>query len=187
MSAAMIGRRAVIKAGALTIACMVAGKIVQASPAEAHAMAAAPQVLSPHEAETLGHLAETMVPGARAAGIAEYVDSQLAADPNESLLIARYFGVLPPFRDFYAAGVAGLDAAAKAAHGQSFAALAAEPALTLAASLLAGPPPGWTGPPAPLFYLALRGDAVDVVYGTQAGFEMLGVPYMEHILPPRRW
>jgi len=150
-------------------------------------MAAVPQVLSPMEAETLGHLCETMVPGARAAGIAEYVDSQLAADPSESLLIARYFGVLPPFRDFYAAGFAGLDAAAKAAHEKPFAALAADPALTLAASLLAGAPSGWTGPPARLFYLALRGDAVDVVYGTQAGFEMLGVPYMEHILPPRRW
>ena len=187
MSAATLGRRGLIKAGALTIACMVAGKIVRVSPAQAHAMAAAPQVLSPHEAETLGHLAETMVPGARAAGIAEYVDSQLAAPPTESLLIARYFGVQPPFRDFYAAGFTGLDAAATAAHGQPFAALPAEPALTLAASLLAGPPPGWTGPPAPLFYLALRGDAVDVVYGTQAGFEMLGVPYMEHILPPKRW
>jgi hypothetical protein len=176
-----------MKAGALTIACLVAGKVVRISPAEAHALAAAPQVLLPHEAETLGHLAEAMVPGARAAGIAEYVDSQLFADPSESLLIARYFGVLPPFCEFYTSGFAGLDAAAKSAHGKPFAALAAEPALALAASLLAGPPPGWAGPPAPLFYLALRGDAVDVVYGTQAGFEMLGVPYMEHILPPRRW
>jgi hypothetical protein len=33
----------------------------------------------------------------------------------------------------------------------------------------------------------VRSDAVDVVYGTPAGFEALGVPYMEHIMPPRRW
>jgi len=33
----------------------------------------------------------------------------------------------------------------------------------------------------------VRNDAVDVVYGTQSGFEQLGVPYMAHIAPPSRW
>ena len=32
-----------------------------------------------------------------------------------------------------------------------------------------------------------RPDAIDVVYGTKAGFEQLGVPYMAHIEPPSRW
>jgi len=50
-----------------------------------------------------------------------------------------------------------------------------------------GIPEGWQGPPAPLAYHALRNDAVDVVYGTPAGLQKLGVPYMEHILPPERW
>ena len=27
----------------------------------------------------------------------------------------------------------------------------------------------------------------DVVYGTPEGFKKLGVPYMEHILPPEGW
>ena len=184
---APLDRRAVLGSGALTIACVVAGGALRLTPAEARAAGATLRVLTPGQAETLGHLAETLVPGARAAGVVEFVDSQLAAEPGESLLIARYFGVVPPFRRFYAGALAALDAAAHTAHRQPFAALAPAAALPLAASLLAGPPPGWSGPPAPLFYLAVRGDAVDVVYGTPAGFEALGVPYMEHILPPRRW
>ena len=38
-----------------------------------------------------------------------------------------------------------------------------------------------------LFYLCLRSDAVDVVYGTPEGFKRLNVPYMQHILPPENW
>jgi hypothetical protein len=182
-----LGRRALLKSGVLTIACVVAGHLACLTPAEAHAASATLRVLTPDEARTLGHLAETLVPGATAAGVIEFVDSQLAAEATESLLIARYFGVVPPFRDFYRGALAGLDAAAHAAHRQPFAALAPEATLPLAASLLSGPPPGWNGPPAPLFYLSVRSDAVDVVYGTPAGFEALGVPYMEHIMPPRRW
>ena len=186
-STPLLGRRAVLKSGALLIACVVGDEVVRMTPADAHAASAIPRVLTLAEARTLAHFAETLVPGARAAGVVEFVDSQLAAGPTESLLIARYFGVVPPFRDFYTGALAALDAAARAAHGQPFAALSPEPALALAAPLLAGPPPGWTGPPAPLFYLAARGDAVDVVYGTPAGFEVLNIPYMEHIMPPRRW
>ncbi len=187
MSVPAPDRRSVLKSGTLLIACLVAGQVVHLAPADAYARVATPRIFTPAQAMTLAHLGETLVPGARAGGVAEYVDAQLAATPNESLLIARYFGVVPPFRDFYAAGLAALDAAAQAAHARPFVALAQGPALALASSLLAGPPPGWTGPPAPLFYLSVRGDSVDVVYGTPAGFEALGVPYMEHILPPRRW
>ena len=182
-----IDRRHALRSGTLAIACVVAGNFVSLAPAEARAAGATLRVLTAAEASTLGHLAETLVPGARAGGVIEFVDAQLAAEPADSLLIARYFGVTPPFRDFYGAALAGLDAAARAAHGQAFAALAPDTALALAASLLAGPPPGWSGPPAPLFYLSVRGDAVDVVYGTPAGFAALGVPYLEHILPPSRW
>jgi hypothetical protein len=53
--------------------------------------------------------------------------------------------------------------------------------------MINGAPAGWRGPSAPLFYFALRSDAVDVVYGTIEGFRKLNVPYMPHIVPPRRW
>jgi hypothetical protein len=36
-------------------------------------------------------------------------------------------------------------------------------------------------------YLILRSDAVDVVYGTMDGYANLGIPYMPHIAPSKRW
>ena len=46
---------------------------------------------------------------------------------------------------------------------------------------------GWRGPGGPFVYLVLRSDAVDVVYGTMEGYEALGIPYMPHIAPEKRW
>src|SRR5207237_7902929 len=46
---------------------------------------------------------------------------------------------------------------------------------------------GWQGPPGPFVYLVLRSDAVDVVYGTMDGYAALGIPYMPHIAPTKRW
>ena len=46
---------------------------------------------------------------------------------------------------------------------------------------------GWQGPPGPFVYLVMRSDAVDVVYGTMDGYAALGIPYMPHIAPTKRW
>jgi hypothetical protein len=46
---------------------------------------------------------------------------------------------------------------------------------------------GWKGRPPALAYAVLRADAVDVVYGTMEGYEALGIPYMAHIAPEKRW
>src|SRR6266404_9107997 len=46
---------------------------------------------------------------------------------------------------------------------------------------------GWQGPGGSFVYLVLRSDAVDVVYGTVEGYEALGIPYMPHIAPDKRW
>ena len=46
---------------------------------------------------------------------------------------------------------------------------------------------GWQGPAGPFVYLVLRSDAVDVVYGTMDGYAALGIPYMPHIAPSKRW
>src|SRR6516225_9063993 len=45
----------------------------------------------------------------------------------------------------------------------------------------------WQGPGGPFVYLILRSDAVDVVYGTMEGYASLGIPYMPHIAPTKRW
>ena len=36
-------------------------------------------------------------------------------------------------------------------------------------------------------YTVLRFDSIDVVYGTMAGYDALGIPYMAHIAPTQRW
>jgi len=70
---------------------------------------AEPQTLDPGEAGTRAHLGEAMVPGAKAAGIVPFVDSQIVVAPDDSLLIARYFGIEPPYGDFYRKGLRALD------------------------------------------------------------------------------
>ena len=46
---------------------------------------------------------------------------------------------------------------------------------------------GWQGPAGSFVYLVLRSDAVDVDYGTMEGYASLGIPYMPHIAPTKRW
>ena len=46
---------------------------------------------------------------------------------------------------------------------------------------------GWQGPAGGFVYFVLRSDAVDVVYGTMEGYAVLGIPYMPHIAPTKRW
>jgi hypothetical protein len=71
--------------------------------------------------------------------------------------------------------------------GKPFLELASEQQSAITGRIAQTNPDGWTGPPAPLFYFALRNDALDVVYGTVQGIESLGLPYMAHIQPPSRW
>ena len=187
----MIERRTVIKAAGAAAALFafrtVAGAEVRLTPAAARAGAIPFRQFSADEAATLENLAETLVVGARAAGVAHFIDAQLAAKPADNLLMLRYLDVPPPWDSFYKAGLAGLDATATSQHGRRFTALDPAPRLALVSALSAAPPPDWKGPPSPLFLFAVRADAVDVVYGTVAGFEALGVPYLEHIKPETRW
>ena len=172
-------------AGALWF--QVAGVAELLTPRAARAASAAMRVLSAAEVLALEALGETLLPGAPEAGIAHFVDSQLAADPAESLLMIRYLDVPPPYVDFYRPVLAALDAAARAAHGRAFHELGSGAAEAMVAQMSRENPPGWQGPPAAFAYFVLRNDAVDVVYGTMEGFEKLGIPYMPHIVPPNKW
>jgi hypothetical protein len=116
-----------------------------------------------------------------------FVDQQLAADAADCLLLIRYLDVPPPYADVYRGGLAALEAASRTAHARAFAELTAEQATALVRTMSEKDPPGWQGPPAPLFYFAARSDAVDVVYGTEEGFAKLRIPYMAHIRPPTPW
>jgi len=175
----LIGRRGVLAGAALTGVAAAA-----AAPSIRRWIDAAKRgdgfrTLSADEAAQLGHLGEALVPGAHAAGIAHYVDHHLSVPSAESLLMLRYLDIAPPYADFYRSGLAQL---ARSAGGR------VEDWTAIAGSLAAGTITPWDdAPPAALFYFVLRADAVDVVYGTEAGFERLGVPYLPHIPPGARW
>lgn len=164
-----------------------AGASVFLSACEAKKRGDPMRVLSAEEQRTLEALAEVLLPGAREAGVAHFVDTQLARPAAESLLTLRYFDWPPPYASFYQACLGLLNAASMARHNNPYADLAPADAEAMVGLMATGKLEPWPGPPAQLFYITVRSDAVDVVYGTQAGFEKLGVPYMAHIEPPSPW
>ena len=85
------------------------------------------------------------------------------------------------------AAIGGVDKASMARGGKRFAALSASEQHDFIDLLRQNKIDGWQGPPAGLTYFVLRSDAVDVVYGTMEGYESLGVPYLAHIAPDKRW
>ncbi len=132
-------------------------------------------------------IGDALVPGVSAAGFASYLDAQLACPPEQSLLIARYLGVEPPYRDFYLPALHAVDSWARTRYGSTVLRLDADACERLVQDLADGTPEPWHAAPAPFVYFVLRSDAVDVAYGTRAGFACLGMPYMAHIEPERDW
>jgi hypothetical protein len=183
-----IGRRGVLgAAGAGLIAVSVGGAARYLTPGEARAAGLAFRRFSAPEAACLEAMAEIMLVGAAAAGVVHYVDDQLDRDPADSLLFARYLDLDGPIPDFYHQGLAAMDGVAKVVGGSTFAALPKLQATSLVRSLFGGSPAGWQGPPAALFYTAIRIDAIDMVYGGPDGMERLGIPVMQHAPAPRKW
>jgi hypothetical protein len=172
--------------GGLLLPFTIAGREVLAAPAEARAAAAPLRFLTVDEATDLERLGEALVPGSATAGLAHYVDQQLACPAADSMLMARYLGVVPPFGEFYR-GALGAVREALAARTGDGASRVRDLAGALQRAFTGAPLPGWDGPPAGLAYFVLRSDAIDVLYGTPDGFARLGVPYMAHIQPPARW
>jgi hypothetical protein len=181
-------RRLIVKGAALgALAYTIGGTEVLLSPREARAQSVPLKLLTADERAALEALGDTLLPGAKDAGLAHYIDQQLSVPAGEALLVARALGVMPPYANFYRAGLAGLDAASHKAHGAKFAALTQEKRDAFVEQLRQKVPEGWSGPPSPFFYFVSRADAVDVYYGTVEGFERLGIPYMPHIAPLKRW
>lgn len=179
-------RRSVLK-GAGAFAVTVGGVRCVLTPRQAWAAGADFAVLAPAEAAALSALGEALALGAAEAGVAHFVDAQLAGAPEDAFLMIRYLDVPPPWDGFYSAGIAALNAAAAARHGALFSELDPESAAVLVGAMAQGALEGWTGPPQGLFYFAVRADAVDVAYGTEGGFARLGVDYLPHLPPERPW
>jgi Gluconate 2-dehydrogenase subunit 3 len=181
-------RRVFLKgAGAGMLAFTVGGADVLMTPGQARAQNVPFRLLKAREAETIEALGETLVPGAQRAGVAHFIDQQVSVTPGEALLEARQLNVKPPFINFYRAAIGAVDKAAEARSGRRFAALSATEQRDFVDAMRQNKIDGWQGPAGSFVYLILRSDAIDVVYGTMEGYESLGVPYMPHIAPDKRW
>lgn len=181
-------RREFLRNAGIVMSVAIAGEVLYLSPASARAAGLPYQVLSAQQVTTLEVLTDALVPGAGKAGIAQYIDKQLAASHDESMLMLKYLGV--PQSGFTAFYRGGLDSAARYANlrfRKPWPDLDADQAETLLTDIASGQVEGWDGPPSPFFHFVIRSDACDVVYGTEAGFARVDIPYMAHIPPPEPW
>ena len=142
-------------------------------------------VLNNRERATLHAFGETLLPGASQAGLVRYIERQLISDTP--LLFLRYMDYPSSCLAFYQQGLQALEAQSVSLFGAAFPDLSAEQRTDLVSSLSQTSPPDWDGPPSTLFYFVVRNDALDVCYGTPAGFRKLDVPYLALIAPPRKW
>ncbi len=167
----------------------VGGCEVEMTPRDAREREIPHRILTDVEVRTLDALGDILLPGSAAAGLSHFIDHQLGRAVRDQLLMIRYLGAPPPFLPFYRDGLAALNFVALARSEKHRRYADAEPGeqMRIAAQIAQRNPDGWKGPPAPFFYFVLRMDAIDVVYGTKAGIESLGIPYMAHIEPPSRW
>jgi hypothetical protein len=184
-----IRRRAFVQGAALgALAFTVGGVETLLTPKEARAHGVPYRLLNAHEAETIEALGETLVPGARAAGIAHFIDHQVSVPAEEALLEARIMNVRPPYINFYRAAIGAVDKASMATKGgRRFTMLSTLEQRDFVNLMRQNKIEGWQGPAGGFVYFLLRSDSVDVVYGTVEGYEALGIPYMPHIAPERRW
>jgi hypothetical protein len=184
-----IERRAFMKGATLgALAFTVGGAEVLLTPGTARAQGVPLRTLTTAQAATLDALGETLVPGARQAGISHFVDQQISIPPDDALLEARILNVRPPYANFYKAALGAVDRASQALNGgRAFAQLSEAEQRDLVNNMRQNKVEGWQGPAGGFVYLLLRSDAVDVVYGTMDGYAGLGIPYMPHIAPTKKW
>src|SRR6185503_298453 len=90
---ANIERRAFVKGALGALAFTVGGSTVMLTAREARAVNVPFRLLKANEAETIESMGEALVPGAREAGVAHFIDQQIAAPPDEALLQARILNV----------------------------------------------------------------------------------------------
>jgi hypothetical protein len=181
-------RRAFMKGAAIgALAFSVGGAEVMLTPRQAQAQNIPLRTLTPEQAATLGAMGEALVPGAKDAGVVNFVDQQLSIPAEQALLQARILNVRPPFANFYRAALSAIDGASDKTRGRKFAQLSPDEQRDFVNLMRQNKIDGWQGPPGPFVYAVLRSDAVDVVYATMEGYAALGVPYMPHIAPTKRW
>jgi len=144
------------------------------------------RVFSAAQAKTYAAWCEVLAIGAAGAGVAFFVDKYLAEPFPQSLLLIRYLQN-PPFTEFYVSGISGIDEESRARFSLPFLALEENQRRAVVDAAVTSSTIAWTNPNPNFFYFVSRSDAVDVVYGTVAGFRDLRIPYDPHIRPKRPW
>src|SRR5260370_16565545 len=97
-------RRAFMKGAAIgALAFTVGGAEVLLTPRAARAQGVPLRMLTAAQAATLDALGETLVPGARQAGISHFVDQQISIPAAEAPLEAPILNLPPPSPNFHRA------------------------------------------------------------------------------------
>jgi hypothetical protein len=183
-----IQRRAFMQGAVLGALAFTVGDVeVMLTPRQARADNVPLRTLTADQAATLDAVGETLVPGAKEAGITNFVDQQISIPPEQALLQGRILNVRPPFANFYRGALGAIDGASEKTNGRKFAELSPAEQHDFVGLMRLNKIDGWQGPPGPFVFTVLRSDAVDVVYATMDGYAMLGVPYMPHIAPTKKW
>ena len=174
-----LSRREVLAGGGTALGTfLIGGRWVDASTRTARELGFTPQVLTMAQCEALEVTGDSLVPGALNAGLAPFIDSQLALGSG-SKLIAKYLGVDPPSQQGFYRAIA-----------DNLIANLARPDTTpeqLAGSMASDSVAEWSGPPASYAFFVLRADVLDVTYGTPQGCAALNIPYSAHIQPETSW
>lgn len=175
-----------LKGSVLALSFEMGGASLLLTPKQARAQDVPLRNLDETQARRIEILGGTIVTGAVDAGLVHFLDHQMGVDPDDALLLCKYFNVRPPYINFYGAGLEIAAGMSNEVVGKPIEDLNAEEAQQLVRAM-GNPELLVDGFPVFLFYMCLRSDAVDVVYGTPEGFRKLNIPYMEHIMPPEGW
>jgi hypothetical protein len=180
-------RRHLLQAGGASLAMTAAAPLSLFNPREARARDLPFKVLSYDEVKTIEALCDALVPGARDAGVAHYIDHELAS-PAPRLLL-RFAQLRGPLVPHYHGALAAFAASMTAQGNGAFASLLPDAQHGVIEALRTGTIKPWDAGAvaAPIFYGMMRNDGVDVVYGSAEGFKNLDIPYMPHIMPQTTW
>ena len=179
-----VGRREVMIGAAVVAGAMRIGSDGYASTGGEAGMSF--QTFSEEQGNTYAAWCNLLASGAAVAGVAQFADKYISGPYEQSLLLSRIFAP-PPLSDFYLAGIAGIDQESQARFSSTFLSLSSDQQTQIVDAAAQSNTQAWSTPDPFIFYLTSRSDAVDVVYGTEAGFQNLGFPYQAHILPPTPW
>ena len=170
MSDPLWSRRELLRNGTLVGGGLwLLGSLPLPRAARAAAASSRPEVLTPSQWKALDAMSARLIPtdhqpGAREAGCVNFIDKALADEDSAA-------------RPLYEAGLAGLDAAARASHGRSFAELPEAAQDTLLVEVEAGTVAGWPAAagPSAIFFETVRvhtliGFLSHPKYGGNAGY-----------------